>query len=168
MLKPMDNSRLRAFWTLALLCAVGTAAQAQDRSDWQSLVQLHPGDKVRLTVKSGSSEGAFQSWTPQEVTVGAVTAKKEDVLKIELYGQGHGLGRGKHALIGALIGFGAGFGIGAAVRGNCQAGHSIGPCPSREELGAVAGGVGALLGAGIGALIPAHAQTRQLVYFVKP
>jgi hypothetical protein len=140
-----------AFLASLLLAAT---AQAQDRSDWQSLAQLHPGDNVRLTIKSGSSEGVFQSWTPQQVTVGAVTAKKEDVVKIELHSRGRGLGRSKKALIGALIGFGGGFGIGAAVRGNCQPGHSIGPCPTRGELGALAGGVGAVIGAVIGAALP--------------
>jgi hypothetical protein len=108
------------------------------RSDWQSLAVLHAGDKVRLTMKSRSSEGIFQSWTPEGVTVGAVTARKEDVLKVELYSKGGGMGRGKKALIGALIGFGGGF------------------------------GVGALIGAGIGAALPAHPRTLQIVYSAKP
>jgi hypothetical protein len=158
----MANSKLSVFLMLGLLCAVGTA-QGQDRSDWQSLAQLHAGDKVRITVKSGSSEGVFQSWTPQQVTVGAVSAKKEDVLKIELYSQHGGMGRGEKALIGAVIGFGGGFAIGAGIEG-C---HSPG-CVGRGEGGAVAGGVGAAIGALIGAALPAHRQTRHVVYLVKP
>jgi hypothetical protein len=163
----MSIFKLRGLLMLALLCAVRTTSHAQDRSDWQSLAVLHAGDTVRLTVKSGSSEGVFQSWTPERVTVGALTAKKEDVLKIELYSKG-GLGRGKKALIGALIGFGGGFAIGVAARGSCQPGHSIGPCPSRGELGAVVGVAGAAIGGIIGALLPAHPQTKQTVYAVKP
>jgi hypothetical protein len=159
----MSIFKLRGLLILALLCAVRTTDQAQDRSDWQSLAVLHPGDKVRLTVKSGSSEGVFQSWTPERVSVGAVTARKEDVLKVELYSKGGGLGRGKKALIGALIGFGGAFAIGAGVEG-C---HSPG-CVGRGEGGAVVGGMGALLGAAIGALLPAHPQTKQIVYSAKP
>jgi hypothetical protein len=159
----MANSKLRVLLTLALLCAVGTAAQAQDRSDWQSLAALHAGDKVRLSLKSGPTEGGFQSWTPEQVTVGAVTAKKEDVLKIELYSQGGGLGRRKKA----LIGFGVGFGIGAAARGDCQPGYSY-FCPTRVGLGEVGGGLGAAIGLVIGAALPAHPRTRQIVYLAKP
>jgi hypothetical protein len=159
--------KLRGLLTLALLCAVRTTAQAQDHSEWQSLAVLHAGDKVRLTVKSGSSEGIFQSWTPERVTVGAVTARKEDVLKVELYIKGGGMGHGKKALIGALIGFGGGFAIGVST-GGCQQGHFLGPCFGRGELGGVLGGLGALIGAGIGAALPAHPQTKQIVYLAKP
>ena len=97
------------------------------------------------------------------MTVGAVTARKEDVLKIELYSQGRGMGRGKKALIGALIGFGGGFAIGAGIAG-CQK-NEFGPCLSRGLGGAVVGGVGAVVGAGIGALLPAH--RKELIYSVK-
>jgi hypothetical protein len=148
---------------LALICLLGTAAAGQDQHDWQSLAQLHSGDRVRLSAKSGSSEGLFQSWTPQQVTVGAVTARKEDVLKIELYRQRGGMGRGGKALIGGLIGFGGGFAIGASVEGCRSPG-----CVGRGEGGAVAGGVGAVIGAIIGAVLPAHRQSRQVVYLVKP
>ncbi len=70
------------------------------------------------------------------MTVGTVSAKKEEVLKVERYQQG-GWGRGKTAAVGAAIGFGGGFAIGAAVGGNCQ--HAIGPCYSRGYVGAFAG-----------------------------
>jgi hypothetical protein len=159
----MSIFKLRRLLMLALLCTVQTTAQAQDRSDWQSLAALHAGDKVRLTVKSGSSEGVFQSWTPEQVTVGAVTARKEDLLKVEQYRKGGGLGRGKKALIGALIGFGRGFAIGVGVEGCNSPG-----CVGRGEGGPVAGAVGALIGAGIGAALPAHRRTLQIIYVAKP
>ncbi len=143
--------------TLVVICMLGAAALAQDRHDWQSLGQLRTGDRVRLSLKSGPVDGPFQSWTPQSVTAGTVTAKKDDVLKIERIGGSH---RGKHAAIGAAIGFGAGFGVGAAVSG-CDRG-SLGPCISRGAGGAIVGGVGAILGAGIGALLPRH--SRELIY----
>ena len=104
-------------------------------------------------------EGAFQTWTPEQVTAGTVTAKRDDVLKIERYRKGGG-GRGKSAAIGALIGFGGGFALGAGAFG-CHPGQ-LGPCISRGVGGAVFGGAGAVIGAGVGALLPRH--TRELIY----
>ena len=99
--------------TLVALCLLASAAHGQDRHDWQSLARLHAGDRVRLSLKTEPVEGVFQSWTPQQVTAGTVTAKREDVLQIERYRPG-AWGRGKSAGVGALIGFGGGFAIGAA------------------------------------------------------
>jgi hypothetical protein len=150
---------LRSMLTCALICALGPAAKAQDRHDWQSLAQLHPGDDIRLSLKTGQVDGAFQNWTTQQITAGTVTARKEDVLEIDRYRRG-GWGRGKSAAVGALIGFGGGFAIGAAV-GGCHQGQ-FGPCISRGALGAGVGAAGALAGAGIGALIP-H-RRKELIY----
>jgi hypothetical protein len=143
--------------TLAVICMLAAAAQAQDRHDWQSIGQLRSGDPIRLSLKTGPVDGPFQSWTPQDVTAGTMTARKDDVLKIERFGAGH---RAKHAAIGAAIGFGAGFGVGAGVSG-CGGGQ-LGPCISRGAGGALGGGVGAILGAAIGALLPGH--RRELIY----
>jgi hypothetical protein len=148
--------------TLAAICLLASAAHGQDRHDWQSLAQLRAGDRVRLSLKTEPVEGVFQSWTPQQVTAGTVTAKREDVLRIERYRQG-AWGRGKSAAVGALIGLGGGFAIGAA-GGGCHPGE-FGPCFTRVEVGAVLGTVGALLGAGIGALLPRH--TRDVIYSAK-
>ena len=158
----MADTALRSFLMVALMSALGMTADGQDRRDWQSLAQLQTGDRIRLSLKTGPVEGAFQNWTPQQVTAGTVTATKEDVLKIERYRQG-GMGRGKHAAIGALIGFGGGFAIGAAV-GGCNK-NQFGPCFTRGQLGAVGGGVGLVIGAGIGALLPRH--TKELIYSAK-
>jgi hypothetical protein len=142
------------------MCALGTAAAGQDGHDWQSLAQLQAGDRIRLSLKTGPVDGAFQNWTSQEVTAGTVTAKKEDVLKIERYRRGGG-GRGKHAAIGALIGFGGGFAIGAAV-GGCKTNQCFANIFSRGQVGALVGGVGLVIGAGIGALLPPH--KKDLIY----
>lgn len=127
---------MRSFLKLWLLCA---AADGQDRHDWQSLAQLQPGDRVRLSLKTGPVTDTFQSWTPQELTVGTVTAKREDVIKIERYH--HGGSRGKHAAIGASFNLCGGF-----------------ICITRPEAGAVAGGAGAAVGGVIGALLPARSE----------
>jgi hypothetical protein len=148
--------------TVVALCLLASAAHGQDRHDWQSLAKLHSGDRVRLALKTEPVEGVFQNWTPQQVTAGTVTAKREDVLQIERYRPG-AWGRGKSAGVGALIGFGGGFAIGAA-GGGCHPGQ-FGPCFSRGTLGGVLGGAGAIIGAGIGALLPRH--TRELIYSAK-
>ena len=87
-------------------------------------------------------------------------ARKEDVLKIERLGKGW---RAKNAGIGALIGFGGGFAVGAAV-GGCNR-NSLGPCISRGEVGALAGAIGLVVGAGIGALF--HARSGDVIYTVE-
>jgi len=142
---------LLSFTKLMLLSALVVAAHGQDRHDWQSLARLHAGDRVRVSLKTGPVIGELQTWTPQGVTVGTVTAKREDVRKIERYR--HGGSRAKHAAFGALIGFGGGFAIGAAGR----------PCYcTTAQAGAVVGGAGAVIGALVGAILPVH--SRELIY----
>jgi hypothetical protein len=152
----------RALVALAFLGLLGPAAEGQDRHDWQSLARLHAGDKVRLYLKTGPVDGEFQTWTPQQVTTGGVTARKEDVFKLERYRRG-GMGRGKHAAIGAAIGFGGGFAAGAAATGCGE--NLLGLCVSRGVGGAVGGVVGAVIGASIGALLPHHG--RELIFSAK-
>jgi hypothetical protein len=82
------DTALRLFLTFVLMYVLATAAEAQDRRDWQSLAQLKAGDRIRLTLKTGPVDGPFQSWTLQQVTAGTVTAKRQDVLKMERYRQG--------------------------------------------------------------------------------
>jgi len=149
-----------SFIKLMLVFALAGAAQGQDRHDWQSLTRLQSGDRVRMLLKTGAVSGTFQNRTGEELTVGTVTARREDVLKVERYR--HGGSRGRHIALGALIGFGGGFAIGASVTG-CTGG--LGACVTRPEGGAVAGGAGAIVGAVIGAILPTH--TKELIYSVK-
>ena len=152
---------MRSFITVVLLCVLGTASNGQDRGDWQSLAQLQPGDKIRLSMKTGPVEGAFRNWTPQEVTAGTVTARREDVVKIERYRKG-GWGRARNAALGAAIGFGGGAAIGAAL-GGCRQGQLC--LVGRGTVAAAVGGVGLVVGAGVGALIPRH--NKDLIYSAK-
>ena len=151
---------MRLIFVLSVSLALATAAGAQDRHNWDSLAQLKTGDQVRISLTTGAPvTGAFQSFTPENVTVAGVTTKKEDVRKVERYGQGGG-SRGKHAAIGALIGFGGGFAIGAAA-GGCNK-NQIGPCISRGEFGGIVGAIGAVAGALVGALLPHH--NKEVIY----
>src|ERR1017187_779838 len=117
------DTAMRSFITMVFLCALVTAADGQDRRDWQSLAQLQAGDRIRLSLKTGPVEGVFQSWTPQQVMAGTVVGRREDVLKVERYRKG-GRGRVRNAAIGAAVGFGGGFAIGAAV-GGCHQGEFL-------------------------------------------
>jgi hypothetical protein len=74
---------MRSFHKLLLFCALAAIAHGQDQHDWQSLARLHAGDRVRVSLKTGPVNGEFQNWTPQELTIGTITAKQEDVIKIE-------------------------------------------------------------------------------------
>jgi hypothetical protein len=149
---------VRPLLILALVCT----AHAQDHHDWQSLTKLQTGDKIRLALKTGSSTEVFQSFTPEDLKAGTLTAKKEDVLRIERFGHA-GWSRGKKAALGAAIGFGGGFAVGAAATG-CND-RQIGICISRGAGGAVVGAAGAIVGAGIGALLPTHGK--ELIYSAK-
>ena len=153
---------LRSCIKLVLICALGAAADAQDRHDWQSLGQLQPGDRLHLSLKTGPANGVFQTWTPEQVTAGTVTARRDEVLKLERYRPG-AWGRGKTTAVGALIGFGGGFAIGAGV-GGCHQGQ-LASCWSRGSFGAGLGVAGAMIGAAIGALLPRH--TKDLIYSPK-
>jgi hypothetical protein len=154
----LEDTKVRSFLKLVLICAFAGAVDGQDRHDWQSLAKLQAGDRIRLSLKTGPVEGTFQNWTPEQVTAGTIIVKREDVLKIDRYRRG--ASRGRHAAIGGLIGFGGGFAIGAAM-GGCHPGQ-FGPCISRGAGGAAFGGVGAIIGAAIGALLPR--QTREPIY----
>ena len=145
---------MRSFLAFILLYALAAAAQGQDRHDWKSLAQLHPGDRVRVVLKTGPVEGEFQNWTPQELTLVTTTAKREDVRKIERYR--HGGSRAKNAAFGAMIGFGGGFALGVSWH----------PCYCTRTQGGALGGSGfALIGAAIGGLLPTH--SKELIYSAK-
>ena len=42
-----EDQLVRLCMKVVLICALGVAADAQDRHDWQSLGQLQPGDRLR-------------------------------------------------------------------------------------------------------------------------
>ena len=151
-------------WASLILLSFVFAATlaAQDTRNWSSLAQLKPGDQVLLSLARRSPvTGAFQSWTPEQVTVADVSASMQDVQKVE---RSRDAGRrGKRIALGALIGFGGGFALGAAAGGNC--GSHFGPCISRGALGGAVGAGGAAAGTLIGAVLP-H-RSRQVIYTAK-
>lgn len=142
--------------SVLFLLSVGLCI-AQDRHDWKSVSALTAGDKVRFSLKAGKPvNGLFRNWTPEGVTIDATTVKRDDVKKVERV---RGGGRLKHVAIGAAIGFGGGFAIGVAA-GGCHPNDFL--CRPRGEVGGVVGGAGLIVGALIGAALPAHRN--QLIY----
>ncbi len=122
-----------ALLLLLLLLAAGPSLRAAEKSDWGNLKQVAPGQTIKVIATDGkSSQGDLES-------VSDDTPIKRD---------GH---RGKHALIGAVIGAGGGLGAGIAVD---QCTPTVIVCTGNKGKAILTPGF-ALLGVGIGALLPA-------------
>jgi hypothetical protein len=127
---------------------------AVEKSDWGSLKQIAVGQTVKVAVKNGaSSQGDFQSATEDALVLRVAgedrSIARETVRQVSLKTNSH---RGKHALIGAAIGAGGGLGAGIAIDNDCAANAIV--CTGNYGKGILTP-VFALLGAGIGALLPA-------------
>lgn len=161
---------MRSLIALLTLCAFSSqTAFAQNHHDWQqSIVRLHPGDHLHLSLKTGPIDAIFVSSSAEGLVADSGAMKREDVLKIErISSKGHG-SRATHALIGAAIGGGAGAGIGAALggAGSCKQGDIVCFGSERGLGAAIVGGAGLVVGAVVGALIPASHSKRQTIYSV--
>jgi len=127
---------------------------AVEKSDWGSLKQIAGGQTIKVTVKDGaSSRGAFQSATEDALVLRVAgedrSIRRDTVRRVSLKTNGH---RGKHALIGAAIGAGGGLGAGIAIDNDCSATSIV--CTGNKGK-AILTPVFALIGAGVGALLPA-------------
>ncbi|MCX6622858.1 MAG: hypothetical protein NTY38_17690 [Acidobacteria bacterium] len=137
-------------------------ARAYDVSDWDNLSGLREGQEIRVYQgKAGGVSARFRSVSPERLVVengdgSAAEVPRAEVRRVDTRG---GAGRRvRHAAIGAAIGFGGGFVLGAAV-GGCKS-NQFGPCWSRGVVGGVVGGLGMVVGAGVGAVLPAgHGET---------
>ena len=144
---------------LAVLCTLlaliaGPLLGAVEKSDWSSLKQIAAGQAIKVTVKDGtSSQGDFQSASEDALVLRVAgedrSIARDTVRRVSLKTNGR---RGKHALIGAAIGAGGGLGAGIAIDNDCSATSIV--CTGNQGK-AILTPVFALLGAGIGALLPA-------------
>jgi len=130
------------------------ALNAAQNSAWDTLKQLTPGQQIRVIMNDSKSyRGEFQSVTEEAIVIhtkeGDQTLARQNVKLVSSRRPGH---RGRHALIGAAIGGGVGLGIGAAVDADCSPQSFV--CTGNKGK-AIATPVLGLLGAGIGALLPA-------------
>jgi hypothetical protein len=120
---------------------------------WNNLKQLTPGQQVRVVVSNKKTfKGQFQSTTDDAIIIRSQeTDQTLSRSSVQLVSRraGH---RGRHALIGAAIGAGAGLGIGAAIDNDCSPNSIV--CTGNKGKAILTPVLG-LLGAGIGALLPA-------------
>jgi hypothetical protein len=139
--------------TLLALTADSSMA-AVEKSEWGSLKQIAAGQTIKVAVRQGAtSQGEFQSATEDTLLLRVAgedrSIARETVRQVSLKTNSH---RGKHALIGAAIGAGGGLGAGIAIDNDCPPNAIV--CTGGYGKGILTP-VFALLGAGIGALLPA-------------
>jgi len=145
--------------SVAVLCALlaltaDPLVGAVEKSDWGSLKQVAVGQTIKVAVKGGtSSQGDFQSATEDALVLrvagGDRSLDRETVRRVSIKTNSH---RGRHALIGAAIGAGAGLGTGIAIDNDCSPNAIV--CTGNKGKAILTPAL-ALLGAGIGALLPA-------------
>lgn len=137
-----------------LISGCGMAAPSVPQlGNWDNLSALSQGAEIKVVVDRGKPQrGTFQRVTDDGITInfgtGDQTIGRHSVGRVEAKHAGH---RGMHALMGMTIGALAGLGLGIAsdhVNGNR-------PFALLPNGGKAAGtSAGAMLGAGIGALLP--------------
>jgi len=142
-----------ALLLLLLLLAAGPSLRAAEKSDWGNLKQVAPGQTIKVKATDGkSSQGELESVSDDALALrlagGDRSFPRETVQRVSIKRDGH---RGKHALIGAVIGAGGGLGAGIAVD---QCTPTVIVCTGNQGKAILTPGF-ALLGAGIGALLPA-------------
>jgi hypothetical protein len=133
---------------------VSSSLSGAQNPAWNNLKQLTPGQQVRVVVNNNKSfKGQFQSTTDDAIIIRSKgtdqTLSRSSVQVVSSRRAGH---RGRHALIGGAIGAGAGLGIGAAVDNDCSPNSIV--CTGNKGK-AILTPVFGLLGAGIGAVLPA-------------
>jgi hypothetical protein len=150
-------------WILALAFVFAREAAAQSvaapvsKSDWIAVQSLAIGARIRVTTTDRKTiQGVFQSATGEGLTLGqpsgAEMLARSSIKSVSVKGPGH---RMRHALIGLGIGAAGGLGAGAAVDAGCNP-HAFLGCFGGPDFGKeVLTPVGAVLGLGIGALLPA-------------
>ena len=147
------RTMLKLLCIVAFLCA---SASVKGQNSWASLSGLKVGQKIQIVeMNSKKHSGNFLSASDSAITFTEGSAQKSvqkaDVRSVNL--QTHK--RMRNTLIGAGVGFGSLAWIGGGF------GASYGASEAATGV-ALLGGVGALIGAPIGALIP----TRDTIYNV--
>jgi hypothetical protein len=150
-------------WILALALVFTREVAAQSvaapvsRSDWVAVQSLAIGGRIRVTTTDHKTiQGAFQSATGEGLALsqpsGAEMLARSSIKSVSVKGPGH---RMRHALIGLGIGAAGGLGAGAAIDAGCHP-HAFLGCLAGPDFGKeVLTPVGAVIGLGIGAVLPA-------------
>ena len=137
-----------------LSLAAGPLLRAAEKPDWGNLKQVTPGQTIKVLATDGkSSQGDFQSVSDDALVLhlagGDRSFPRDTVQRVSIKRNGH---RAKHALIGAAIGAGGGLGAGIAIDHDCSPTSIL--CTGNKGK-AILTPAFALLGAAIGALLPA-------------
>jgi hypothetical protein len=147
---------MRRLYTLlsVTLASVTLLAQTSNLQvgNWQVLKALQPGQKIRVSLRAGGSfDGGLQQVNDGTLTMSnGQTVNEEDVQRVWVRRASH---RGRHSLTGAAIGATVGFGIGAGIDNDCSKNSIV--CTGNRGK-AIGGPLFGALGAGIGAMLPAH------------
>ena len=152
----------RPFLLAALIASytvpAGLAASSiPQQGTWSSLTSLSQGEEITVAVDKGRLQrGTFQSVTDDAITIHFATGDqiiaRQSVTQVQAKRGGH---RSKHVLIGLGIGAGAGVGLGVAAF-RLQDAHFLDALP-----------LGALVGAGVGALLPSGSGGWKTMYEVR-
>jgi hypothetical protein len=146
------------YWLRLVLPLLGllisSSLRGADNPGWNNLKQLSPGQQIRVVLDDKKSyKGQFQSVTADAIIIHAngtdQTLARPNIQEVSSRRPGH---RGRHVLIGAAIGAGAGLGTGAAIDNDCSSQSII--CTGNKGK-AILTPVFGLIGAGLGALLPA-------------
>jgi len=126
----------------AMVAALCKASPRSDRADWTNLRQLVQGEEIRVVLNDGKSFRArFETFSEEAMVVSVATGRealaRKDVLRVSTQGPPHVR---RNMVIGMAIGAVAGAG---AVALTCRHTECKGPV----------GGIGALLGIPVGALV---------------
>jgi hypothetical protein len=138
---------------LILLLVPGLSLAKSAQNNWENLKELAPGQEIRIVLTDAKSYGGeFRGVSDGAITVrvaaGEQTFERKNVLRVSAIGPSHRL---RNALIAAGAGVGVGLGIGAAYAASQRREY-----PQNHyfegyglPLGAVFGGAGAGLAAGL-------------------
>jgi hypothetical protein len=132
----------------------GPSLRAAEKSDWSSLKQIAAGQTIKVTVKNApSSLGDFETVTDDALVLRVAGEERriprDTVRRVSLKVNRH---RGRHALKGALTGATTGLNAGMAIDSDCAPNSIV--CTGIMGAAILTPGF-ALVGAGIGALLPA-------------
>jgi hypothetical protein len=131
------------------------ALAQQARDSWDNLKGLATGQQIRVVLNDAKSySGQLHSVSDQGLVIrtggGEQTFERQNILRVSSQGKRH---RGRNALIGLAVGAGTGVIVGVASpelgQGKCAQGSCI-----NAEAPALAGFVGAVVGTGLGAVLP--------------
>lgn len=145
-------SKLSTCIALAVAALTPGSCLAQG-GDWNVVQQFSSNQAIRVVLDNGKSyHGTFQSATETALVIhsgeGEQTLLRTNIRRVLIKGHSH---RGRNALIGAGIGAGAGLGAGASIDNDCSQTSIV--CTGNKGK-AILTPAFALLGAGIGAILP--------------